>query len=108
MKRWVIAACALGPSAGLAEGDAENGRELIEKWRCVECHGLSGNNRQAGLRALPMIAGQSVEFLTMRLAQYRDGFFAEVDESMMSTVAGPLSDQEIADIAAWYTGQKRY
>ena len=94
-----------------AAADAERGRDLIVQWRCIECHGLSGNNRQATARPLPMIAGQSREFLTMRLEQYKSGLFREVDTSSdkaMSELAAAMSTEQIADITAWYASQKRY
>jgi len=90
-------------------GDAEAGRALVKSWRCVDCHGLSGNDRSATGQANPMLAGQPEAFLVMRLKQYKSGLYDEVLKyPTMIELAKALTDRQIEDLAAWYSSQKRY
>ncbi|MBF2759506.1 MAG: cytochrome c [Ectothiorhodospiraceae bacterium AqS1] len=63
---------------------------------CQTCHGLDGI---AKIPLAPHIAGESELYLRSRLEAYRSG---EIEHEMMSLVAKTLSDEDIADLAAWY------
>lgn len=88
----VAVAIAVHPAA--AAGDAKAGRQKAIK--CQACHGLDG---QAKLPDSPNLAGQNPVYLAKALQDYRSG--ARRNE-MMSVIAKPLADQDIADLAAYY------
>lgn len=80
------AAAAADPQAGRAKAAA-----------CAVCHG------QAGVSTLPNaphLAGQPALYLEEQLKSYRSG---RRRHEQMNVVAKPLSDAEIADLAAWYS-----
>lgn len=77
-----------------AAGDAEAGRKVAGM--CRTCHGLDGFAR---IPIAPHIGGEPVGYLETQLLAFRSG--ARVNE-VMSVVAAGLSDQQIADVSAWY------
>lgn len=81
----------------LPEGDAMSGEALMPK--CRTCHGMDGI---AKLMIAPNIAGEPASYLGAQLQAYRDG---TRQNEMMAVVAKPLSDQDIADLAAWFAIQ---
>jgi cytochrome c553 len=102
-----IIACIATPA--IADGDPVNGKVLIKKWYCIDCHGLTGNTRSTRTREVPMLAGQPAVFLAKRLAEYKSGKHdGLVDWSRMGTLVQGLSEDDMNDIAAYYEAQKRY
>jgi len=79
-------------------GDPEAGRKLSRM--CAVCHGKDG---VAVRPHTPNIAGQDEGYLAEQLTHYRTG---ERVHPEMNVVAGPLSDAQIADLAAWYAAQE--
>jgi len=63
---------------------------------CALCHGQNGISTLANT---PNLAGQPAMYVEAQLKNYRSG--ARRHE-VMSLVAKPLSDADIADLAAWY------
>ncbi len=88
----LAAAVALADTAAAADPVA--GRALAK--RCAPCHGIDGIAKQPHV---PHIAGESVIYLTKQLKGFRSG---ERRNEQMSLMAQPLTDQEIADLVAWY------
>jgi cytochrome c553 len=86
----------LAGAIGHAEGDREAGRKLAGQ--CRTCHGLDG---QAQIPIAPNIGGESASYLRAQLMAFRDG---TREHEMMTIVASSLSDAQIADLAAWYSG----
>ena len=100
--RWrvlgVAVACAalFVTTAGDAPaGDAKVGR--TKATQCQACHGLDGISK---LPEAPHIAGQPEPYIVKSLRAYRHG--TRKDE-MMSLVAKQLTNQDIEDIAAYYS-----
>jgi cytochrome c553 len=93
----VAAAAFLLPSSTSAE-DAQAGRKKTEL--CQTCHGLDGLGR---LPDAPHIAGQPAVYLERALRAYRSG---ERRNEMMSIVAKMLSDDDIRNLAAYYSAIK--
>ena len=89
----LAAALVLGEAA--AAGDPVAGRAHAN--RCVPCHGVDGVAKQPHV---PNIAGESVFYLTKQLKAFRSG---ERQDPQMSLMAQPLTDEEIANLAAWYS-----
>ena len=81
------------------EGDVERGQQLSNT--CAACHGADGNSASP---AFPNIAGQPFKYTAYQLEAYRDG---GRDNAVMAPHAADLSDQDIADLAAFYAAQTR-
>ena len=75
--------------------DAKSGRQKITT--CQACHGLDGLSKNP---EAPNLAGQIQGYLVKALAEYKSG--ARKNESM-NIVAKDLSNQDMADIAAYYS-----
>ena len=92
-------------SAGLPQGDAAAGKALAAKkgatgQACVDCHGADGN---APIDAsYPKLGGQYHDYLSHSLQMYRDG---ERSHALMASQAKSLTDQQIADLAAYFGSQ---
>ncbi len=67
---------------------------------CVSCHGAQGIGT---LPIFPNLAGQQGEYLMIQLRAFRDG--SRKNENM-NVVAKSLSDEDIADLAAYYASLK--
>ncbi len=67
---------------------------------CAGCHGTEGIS-ETGL--FPNLAGQHAEYLESALKQYRDG---DRENEMMTPMAKGLSNEDIANIAAYYASLK--
>jgi len=91
----VIAGVLLGLSGTTHAGDAEAGRTKAAI--CVGCHG------DAGVSSNPMwpnLAGQKEGYLVKQLRALRDGTRTD---PMMSPMAKPLSDEDIENLAAYFS-----
>jgi cytochrome c553 len=89
----VLSAIAIVAPADAA-GDAAAGRKAA--LQCQACHGLDG---KAKVPEAPNLAGQTEPYLMKALGDYKTG---ARQNDMMSLVAPKLSDQDIADLAAYY------
>ena len=69
---------------------------------CIGCHGIPMYKTAfPEVYSVPMIAGQSPEYIVKALQEYRVG---ERNHPSMRGVAKSLSDQDMADLAAYYGG----
>jgi cytochrome c553 len=94
---WAAAALALLSAPGaLAAGDTEAGR--LKSNTCMGCHGIPGYTNAYPTYRVPKVAGQTPEYLAVALKAYRSG---ERPHPTMRAQAANLSDQDIADIAAF-------
>lgn len=79
-------------------GDANRGRERVQM--CQGCHGIEGwRTAFPEVYRVPKLAGQNAQYLVGALQAYKSG--ARSHPSMRA-IAAPLSDQDIADLAAYY------
>jgi cytochrome c553 len=70
---------------------------------CIGCHGIPGYKASfPEVFQVPMIGGQSAKYIESALKAYRKG---ERKHPTMMGVAASLSDQDIADVAAYYAQQ---
>jgi cytochrome c553 len=81
----------------LKGADAEAGRTKAEDINCARCHGERGFTDKPGQ---PNIGGQRLAYSYKQLRDYRDG--TRENRRMARYVRG-LSDQELANLAAWYS-----
>jgi cbb3-type cytochrome c oxidase subunit III len=78
-------------------GNADQGK--AKSASCAACHGADGNSAAADY---PKLAGQHATYLASTLTAYRDGSRAN---AIMAGMAATLSDDDITDLAAYYTTQ---
>ena len=88
-----IVANGLGPASAEA-ADARAGRQKIVV--CQACHGLDGLSKNP---EAPNLAGQIEGYMVKALKEYRSG---ERRNETMNIVAKELSDEDMADISAYY------
>lgn len=91
----VLATAAFAPPAFAAKGDIEAGKQ--KSTACQACHGADGNSIDP---MYPKIAGQYADYLAYSMRGYRDG---TRNNPIMAGFAATLSDQDIADLAAYYS-----
>ncbi|WP_022963843.1 c-type cytochrome [Halopseudomonas pelagia] len=70
---------------------------------CTACHGADG----IGLVPIyPNLKGQQVAYLESSLKAYREGQRTGGNAAIMTPMAKNLSDEDIADLAAYYGAMK--
>jgi len=70
---------------------------------CIGCHGIAGYQASfPEVHKVPMIAGQGAKYIASALAAYKKG---DRKHPTMRGIAGSLSDQDIADLSAFYEQQ---
>jgi cytochrome c553 len=93
-------------SSGLPAGDAAAGARLAEAKNaktgqaCVDCHGAGGNAPIDP--TYPKLGGQYHDYIAQALQKYRDG---DRKHALMASQAADLTDQQIADLAAYFGAQ---
>lgn len=90
------------PVPGEIVGDA--GRGLRKAATCLGCHAVPGYKADfPTVYSVPMIGGQNAKYIENALKEYQKG--ERRFPSMMAT-AKSLSDQDIADVAAYFSSQR--
>jgi len=88
-------------SAADIQGNAEQGASKVRL--CAGCHSIPGYRSSVPeIYNVPMIGGQSSGYIVSSLQAYKKG---ERKHPTMRSVSGSLSDQDMADIAAYYSSQ---
>ena len=77
-------------------GDKEAGEERYKK-SCINCHGPAGK----GVASYPKISGNEVSYTKEKLETYRQGIKVGPNSALMIMMAKPLTDEEIANLAAY-------
>lgn len=93
------AANALPLSPLAIDGNAERGRALAET--CYGCHGIQNYHNAYPSYHVPRLGGQNADYIEIALQGYRRG---SRDHATMQAQAASLSDQDIADLAAYFSG----
>jgi cytochrome c553 len=93
---------ALALSGGAARADItpnpDAGKTKVAM--CIGCHGIPGYQASfPEVHRVPMISGQNAKYIASALTAYQKG---ERKHPTMKGVAAPLSEQDIADISAYY------
>jgi cytochrome c553 len=95
----LAATAAVGAFAQDVKGDAKAGEAKIAM--CIGCHGIVGYQASfPEVYKVPKISGQSAKFIVAALAAYKQG---ERKHPTMRGIADSLSDQDMADVAAYYS-----
>ncbi|WP_231892825.1 c-type cytochrome [endosymbiont of unidentified scaly snail isolate Monju] len=98
MQKLAGAACLLlAAGAVSATGDPQAGRAKSEA--CLGCHGIPSYNNVYPTYHVPKLAGQHADYIVAALKAYRDG---QRQHPTMSVQASSLSDQDMADIGAFW------
>ena len=89
-------------AAADAAGDANAAKNKVAM--CIGCHGIAGYKATyPEVYRVPMLGGQSEKYIASALNAYKKG---ERNHPSMVGIAKGLSDQDIADISAYYAQQK--
>jgi cytochrome c553 len=101
MKQLIIALFAGVVSFNaFAGGNVANGEALAKKYSCAACHGADYNKPIDP--SYPKLAGQHADYLSHALVAYKRGDGPNGrNNPIMSGQVKPLSDKDIADIAAY-------
>lgn len=83
----------------LAEGSADEGKAKSQM--CVACHGIDGNSPNP---EWPSIAGQSASYVLKQLKAYKAN---ERQNPLMSPMVAGLNDDDMEDLAVFYSTQTR-
>ena len=82
-----------------AEGNAAAG--VQKKQMCEGCHGIAGyRTAYPTVYQVPKLGSQSAPYLVKALQDYRSG---ARQHPSMNAIAATLSDQDMADLAAYYS-----
>jgi cytochrome c553 len=79
-------------------GDAALGRKVVAK--CQVCHGVDGQSKNP---EAPHISGQVESYIINALKRYQSG---ERQNPQMSLIVKQLKDEDIENVAAWYSSIK--
>jgi cytochrome c553 len=93
-----ILVAAAGLSIGVAQAAGDPAAGLARSRSCAACHGANGI---AGMPNVPNLAAQNEQYLLKALNDYKSG--ARKDD-MMSLIVQRLTDEDLANLAAYYAG----
>ena len=91
----IVMLAGTAPAIGAADRVAAGQQKAAQ---CVACHGPEGF---APNPTFPHIAGQNAAYLENQLGLFKTG---ERYHALMTPVAQALSDEDIDDLAAYYSG----
>lgn len=92
----LLLACTLAGAASLATATGDAAAAATKVGSCVACHGADGIGKAP---QYPNLQGQKAAYLEKQLRAFRSG---ERKDSNMNALAKPLSDADIANLAAYF------
>lgn len=97
-----LAGVALSTTTAWAAGDATKGKTKAAT--CVACHGMDGNSANP---LWPSLAGQHESYIYKQLKNFKGGKEAKDGRynATMAPMVAPLSDQDMQDLAAYFSSQ---
>lgn len=95
---WLCAMALITAPQAHAGGSASAGKVKAES--CAGCHGEDGNG---SVPIFPKLAAQKSSYLTKQLNDFKSG---KRPEPTMSAMAAAMSEEDMADLSAYYTEQK--
>jgi cytochrome c553 len=107
MRKLTVAFCALLTSSSVVyaessttspAGNADSGKTKAAV--CASCHGEKGNSANP---MWPKLAGQHAEYLVEQLKAFQSDTRAEPS---MTPMAKPLNEQDVLDLAAYFSSQE--
>jgi cytochrome c553 len=95
----VTFAAPMSAQAQEIKGDAAVGKTKVAM--CIGCHGIAGYQASfPEIHKVPKISGQNAKYIVSALNAYKKG---ERNHASMRGIAEALSDQDMADISAYYS-----
>lgn len=89
---------AFGATAAAADGNSEAGR--LKSSMCIGCHGIEGYRISfPEVYQVPKLGGQHAAYIVKALHGYKAG---SRNNQTMRAIASSLSDQDMADLAAYF------
>lgn len=86
-----------------AAGDPRAGQAKTSM--CAGCHGIPGwRTAYPHVYSVPKLGGQHADYIVAALKAYKNG---ERDHPSMVAIASSLSEQDMADLAAYYASPSR-
>lgn len=82
-----------------AQGNAEAGKS--KSAMCAACHGVTGHNPSP---TYPNLAGQHADYIVKQLKAFKDN---SRKDPVMAPMAAGLSDEDMADLGAYFASQSR-
>ncbi|MCB1772152.1 MAG: cytochrome c [Gammaproteobacteria bacterium] len=98
LRMALMSTCLAVASAQAFEGDPQRGRIIADT--CLGCHAIPSYSNVYPYYHVPKVGGQNEAYLVSALLAYRKGDRAH---GTMHNNALSLSDQDIADIAAFFS-----
>lgn len=97
----MLAALLAAGTAGAQTGDPQAGARIAGQ--CAGCHGIPGYRNAYPAYRVPKLGGQHAPYLAAALQAYKTG--ARAHPTMQAIAAG-LSEQDIADLAAFFAAPR--
>jgi cytochrome c553 len=95
----LVTAASLAMPAWAVDGNAEAAKQKISM--CVGCHGIPGYRTTfPDVYHVPKLGGQHAAYIVKALEAYKSG---ERSHPTMRSIAAGLSEQDMADLAAYYS-----
>jgi cytochrome c553 len=99
----LLALAGVVPAAHAQQATATNATIESKVAMCIGCHGIKGYQASfPEVHKVPMISGQGAKYIAAALNAYKKG---ERKHPTMRGIAAPMTDQDIADISAYYEQQ---
>lgn len=106
--KTILAALTLAAAPVLAQQPAPVGNPKAAQQKiamCEGCHGIPGyRTAYPDVYSVPKLGGQTATYLASALHAYKA---KQRSHPSMRGIAASLSDQDIADLAAYYAGDKK-
>jgi cytochrome c553 len=100
----LAAVALLFPALAFAQGSAPTGSAAAGAQKnamCIGCHGIVGwRTAFPEVYKVPKLGGQHAAYIVKALQEYRNG---DRVHPTMRAIAASLSDQDMADLAAYYS-----
>lgn len=97
----VLGSVSLGAQAQDIKASAQAGEKKAAM--CIGCHGIPGYQASfPEIHKVPMISGQGAKYIASALGAYKKG---DRKHPTMKSIAASLTDQDVADLAAFYEQQ---
>lgn len=96
---FLLAAALAATSLTASAADIDAGKKKVQEV-CAACHGIDGATPTAP--DYPKLAGQYPDYLAKALRDYKTGMRKN---PIMAGMAAPLTDKDIENLAAYFSGQ---
>jgi len=104
MKKRIVLVVAVFLVSTCAWGGSDPGRGWARAQMCAGCHGIADyRTAYPEVYSVPKLGGQEAAYIVKSLQDYKSGVRKH---PTMNAIAATLSDQDMADLAAYYDTNK--